>query len=831
MTSRRNPTQTQQISSRGVGWLILPLTLLGNLYAVAIFATEPAVERLSYRRDVRPILADKCWHCHGPDEKRRQAELRLDRPDGLTADRKGKRVIVPGQPAASELVRRITAADSDERMPPQDELRQLTPSEIDVLRRWVEQGGEFEQHWSFVSPRRAALPSLHDTDWPRNPIDYFVLDRLEQNNLRPSPPAERASLLRRVSLDLTGLPPTPAEVAAFLLDESPDAYEQLVDRLLSSPQYGERVGLVWLDAARYADSGGYQGDILRSMWIWRDWLIAALNRDLPFDQFTIEQLAGDLLPQATTDQRIATGFHRNHRINDEDGIILEEYRVEYVADRAETTASVWLGLTMGCCRCHDHKYDPVTQREYYQLYTYFNSIAEQGRGHGNAPPLLSIASAAQQQKLTDFASEIAGVQRDLERLKAEDSTTTTQRDELTKRLEKLRKEHEAFSKQIPTTMVLQELDQPRETFVLVRGAYDQPSDKVSHGTPQVLSPPATEFPSNRLGLARWLVDPRNPLTARVTVNRFWQMLFGRGLVETMEDFGTQGQLPTHPELLDWLACEFGGIGESPGRNLDQKPDGNGPDRGAKLPAWEIKRLLRLMVTSATYRQSAYGTAAQFEQDPANQLLARGSRFRLPAELIRDQALAAAGTLVGRIGGPSVRPYQPDGLWKDLVSNDMEYNQGRGADLYRRSLYTFVRRTVPPPAMTALDAPNREICTVRRQRTNTPLQALVVMNDPTYVEAARGIAERVLREAPADPHARLTYTFRLLLAREPSPSELSILSDNLQHFLQRFTADDGAARQLTSVGESPPTEQFRRADLAAFTALANLLLNLDETLTK
>ena len=528
------------------------------------FADDEAerMRDVSFRRDVRPILAAHCWHCHGPDAEAREANLRLDQPEGLDRDRGGYRILNHQSPESGELLRRIMTADPAERMPPPAEQRQLTPAQRDVLKQWILTGAEFERHWSLIPPQRPEIPPAIARWSIRNPIDRFVQARLHRQGLKPAPSASRETLIRRVTLDLLGLPPTPEEVRRFANDDRPDAYERLVDRLLASPRYGERMALVWLDAARFADSGGYQGDILRSMWLWRDWVIDAYNAGMPFDQFTIEQLAGDLLPDTTQDQLIATGFNRNHRINDEDGIILEEFRVEYVADRVETLATVWLGMTARCARCHDHKYDPLSQREYYQLFAFFNSIDEQGRGHGNAPPLLHLIPPDVQAQLDKIDRQIAAAES------GDDQVAT-----LTKRREKL-------LAGVPNLMVMQELETPRRTHVLIRGGYDNPGESVERGTPSAVSPAFEGFRPDRLGLARWLVDPRHPLTARVAVNRYWQMYFGRGLVETAEDFGTQGSLPTHPDLLDWLADEFVRTG------------------------WNVKAMQRLIVTSATYRQSS-----------------------------------------------------------------------------------------------------------------------------------------------------------------------------------------------------------------------------------
>ena len=760
-------------------------------FAVFCLAVE-AQDRILFNRDVRPVLADKCFHCHGADARTREADLRLDLAPAMGDVRGANEVVVPEQPAESELYRRITSLDADVRMPPASEERQLRPEEIELLRRWIEQGATYESHWAFASPRRPAIADREDGTWARNSIDHFVLKQLAGANLSLSQEADRTTLLRRVTLDLTGLPPTIEDMDKFLADTSPTAYEKVVERLLASPRYGERMALVWLDAARFADSGGYQGDILRSMWLWRDWVINAYNNGLPFDQFTIEQLAGDLLPNPTIEQRIATGFNRNHRINDEDGIVHEEYRVEYVVDRVETTATVWLGLTMGCARCHDHKYDPISQAEFYQFFAYFNSINESGRGHGNSPPLLTVAPPDLQKKLD-------ALDQQLEPLRAAETAAT-------ETIAELQKQRDAIAKQAPSTMVMEELPQPRETFVLVRGGYDRPSEKVSPAVPNALDAKRNTVATNRLEMARWLVDPQHPLTSRVAVNRYWQMYFGRGLVETPEDFGTQGALPTHPDLLDWLATEFVRLN------------------------WDVKAMQRTIVTSATYRQSSAGSESLAELDPENRLLARGPRFRLPVETLRDQALAASNSLVNRVGGPSVKPYQPEGLWEELASASPTYDPSRGADLYRRSLYTFVRRTVPPPAMAAIDAPNREICVVRRPRTNTPLQALVVMNDPTYVEASRLLAERSILHAASESQ-RIPFAFRSLLTRDPQEHEMKTLIAALAFYRDRYAENKEAAEALLSVGESPYDSKLSSAEAAAYTAIVMLLMNLDETLTK
>jgi hypothetical protein len=902
--------------------------------------------------------------------------------------------------------------------------------------------------------------------WARGPVDAFILARLEREGLTPSPEAPGTTLIRRVTLDLTGLPPTPAEVDAFLADDSPGAYERVVDRLLASPRFGERMAIRWLDAARYADTNGYQNDGERTMWRWRDWVLDAFNRNVPFDRFTLEQLAGDLLPGATLEQKLATGFNRNHRGNGEGGVIPEEYAVEYVVDRVDTTATVWLGLTMGCARCHDHKYDPLTQKDFYQVFAFFNNIPERGKAvkYGNSPPLIPTPTARQEQQLQALERELAAAEREFAGLEPEIGTAQaawekacqgiqrldwsitdgltlhyrldgetadacapsragTFRDgdpafgpgrigragcfegrrfvdagdvanfgfydkfslgawiypqdevggailsrmtdepeaegycvsvtggkvhvALVKRwlddairvetecglppgrwhhvlvtydgsrvangvkvyvdgqparlkvllddlnqsfqsreplrigagngpqgrfrgrihdvrvynsvlsaaeaevlvttdpipdvaakptaartraearklrlafLEKdapeihrqahrrvlaLRRQRARLVESFPTTMIMAEMAMPRDTFVLLRGQYDKPGEKVTAAVPAGLGALPPGVKNDRLGFARWLVDPANPLTARVAVNRYWQILFDTGLVKTLEDFGTQGEPPRHAELLDWLATEFVRTG------------------------WDVKALLRTLVTSATYRQSSRVTPAHLRKDPENRLLARGPRSRLPAEMVRDQALAVSGLLVEQLGGPSVRPYQPPGLWKELTGTE-DYVQDHGQKLYRRSLYTFWKRTVPPPQMITFDAAGRETCVVRGTRTNTPLQALTLMNDATYVEAARLLAQRVLTEAGPSAEDRLTSAFRLATARRPGPTELNILLEGLRAHLEAYGRDRQAARDLLRVGELRPDERLDVRELAAYTAVAGLLLNLDEVITK
>jgi hypothetical protein len=622
---------------------------------------------------------------------------------------------------------------------------------------------DVKPHWAYVKPVRPALPKVNHSRWPRNPIDAFILARLEKEKLKPSPEADRVTLIRRLSLDLTGLPPTIAEVDAFAADRSKDAYEKLADRLLASPHFGERWARLWLDLARYADSHGYEKDPPRSIWPYRDWVINAFNRNLPFDQFTVEQIAGDMLPDATLDQKIASGFNRNTMINTEGGVDAEQSRVETIVDRVNTTATVWLGSTLACAQCHSHKYDPFTLNEYYQFFAFFNNADE---------PQLDVPSAAQRARQKPSSGDAAG---------------------------------QEIKKDIPTTLVMQERAEPRETHVLTRGNFLAPAEKVSPGVPAILPPLPKGQAANRLTLARWLVSPDNPLTARVTVNRFWEQIFGRGLVETVEDFGTQGQRPTHPELLDWLATEF----------IRQN--------------WDMKAMLRLIVTSATYRQSSRSTPALLERDPCNRLYAHGPRFRVAAEEVRDIALQASGLLSPKIGGPSVFPYQPDGIWTQLYSSD-QWVTSTGEDKYRRGLYTFWRRTSTYPAFISFDAPSRELICPRRQRSNTPLQALTTLNDPSFVEAAQALARRVMRESKGNARADAAYAFRLCVARSPRPEESKRLVALYEQELAQFKQDPPAAQKMAGdLGQPPDGVSLER--LAAWTVVANVLLNLDETITK
>ncbi|NNM29422.1 MAG: DUF1553 domain-containing protein, partial [Akkermansiaceae bacterium] len=657
---------------------------------------------LSFNRDIRPILSDRCFACHGPDGEARQADLRLDTEAGALADLGGYHAIVPGRPDDSELIRRIETGDADDLMPPPDSHLSLTASEKALFRRWIGEGAKWEGHWAFQPLVRPEVPATGTTDWAGNEIDAFVLRRLREESLEPAPEAGRVAWLRRVTQDLTGLPPTLAAIEAFLADASADASGKVVDRLLGSDDYAERMTAIWLDLARYADSNGYQFDNERTMWPWRDWVIRAYRENMPFDRFVTEQLAGDLVDGPSRGQLIATGFNRNHGYSIEGGIIDEEYRVMYANDKTTTFGTLFLGLTLDCTRCHDHKYDPLSMEDYYSLFAFFNTSAEKG-----AP-----GEAGRKQKAAAPFLEVkpGGGGEDAPPVRA---------------------------------MIMKE--QARETFVLQQGLFDRPGEKMDPRTPEVL-PPFDGYAPNRLGLARWLTADDNPLFARVTVNRLWQQFFGVGIVRTPDNLGLQGELPSHPDLLDWLAFEL------------------------RENGWDLQHVIRKVVLSATYRQSSHIRAGV--DDPGNRLLARGPSFRLPGEMIRDQALAASGLLVRKVGGPSVKPYQPEGVWGDLnapASHEEKYVRGSGEDLYRKSLYTYWRRAVPHPAMAAFDAPSRDVCAVERASTNTPLQALVTLHGPTYLEAARKLAE----SAHAEEHP-IAHAFRRVLSRPPAARELERL---------------------------------------------------------
>jgi hypothetical protein len=769
------------------------------------FAAEPKVD---FNRDVRPILSKNCFACHGPDDGHRARNLRFDRRDEALKERKRGTPIVPGRPDASLMIARVTAADDAERMPPAEVSPRLSAEQIDTLKRWIAEGAPYAVHWSFVPPQRPPVPETRIPESEiRNPIDAFVLAKLQLAGLTPNPPADRFALIRRLSLDLRGLPPIPAEVDAFIADDQPFAYERLVERFLADAAFGERWARVWLDLARYADSAGYGSDPLRpDLYPYRDWVIAALNANLPYDRFTIEQIAGDLLPGATTERRLATAFHRNTMTNTEGGTDREEFRVAAVKDRLDTTFQVWMGLTVGCAKCHTHKYDPISQAEYYRLFAIFNQTADADKP--DEAPTMPMPTPEQAATIRRIDGEVTALRKRLDTWTPERIASLVgnwtfgvpaESLALQGRIGRLEKSRPKVT-QVPV-MVELAADKRRQTHIMRKGNFRDPGDTVEPGVPAAFHPLPPGEKADRLGLARWLVDPANPLAARVAVNRLWAQLFGTGIVETEEDFGTQGEPPSHPELLDWLATEH-------------------VRRG-----WDTKAMIRLIVTSATYRQSSRVTPERLAKDPRNRFLSRGPRMRLEAEAVRDQALALSGLLSRKIGGPSVYPPQPDGLWQAAFNGQRKYPTSRGPDRYRRGLYTFWRRTVPYPSMATFDAPSRETCTVRRIRSNTPLQALVTLNDPVYVEAAQALAKRIVRDGGETVESRAGFGLRLCLARPPKPEQVHELTKLFVDELARYRGDAAAAKKLAGDASADA------AELAAWTVVANVLLNLDGVLTK
>jgi len=812
-----------------------PFPLFTALGCALMFAATAAAAPVDFSRDIQPILSDNCYHCHGPDASSRKSGLRLDRhAEALAGGKSGLATIVPGKPEDSELIARIFSHDTEEIMPSPESNKTLTAAQKELLRRWVDEGAVWGEHWAYVAPTRPAVPTLTLPAAPvANPIDAFILARLAAEKITPSPAADRTTLIRRVSFDLTGLPPSVAETTAFLHDSRPDAYARLVERLLASPHYGERWARPWLDVARYSDSNGYSIDAPRQMWKYRDWVVATLNQDKPYNEFVIEQLAGDLLPQPTTAQKIATGFNRNTQINQEGGIDPEQFRIEAVMDRVATFGSTFLGLTISCAQCHDHKFDPLPQKDYFRLYAFFNNTVEDGHGEGIPGGRLSFAS--QNGPADSFVADIAQVRADLARFLEpyaaqypawRAQTTPESRAKLRQNIataltlswekqtlnqrraifltfggenatftalhEKLAvlEKHEAKA---ITTLIMAELPQPRESVVFIKGDFTRPGEKVTPGTPGILPPlPLTPgHQPNRLDLARWLFDPVHPLTARVMVNRIWQQYFGLGLVETENDYGSQGAPPTHPELLDWLATEFA------------------------AQNWSMKAIHRLIVTSATYQRASLARPDLELADPLNKLLARQNRLRLDAELVRDVALSASGLLETKLGGPPVFPPQPDGVMT-LGQNRRAWVASTGADRHRRALYTHHWRATPHPAIAVFDSPDAFSACTRRLRSNTPLQALTLLNDLQFFEFAGALATRIQSEGGADDSARLDYAFRLCVARPPTTAERSRLLELL--------------RQLQTPASDPAAEPAA-TPLEAWTTLARVLLNLDETLTR
>ncbi len=737
-------------------------------------------DKVSYNFHIRPILSDKCFVCHGPDPGHRQAGLRLDIPDSAYAPLKetpGGFALVPGKPRDSELFKRISSDDTSFIMPtPDSHLGALSPYEIALFKKWIEQGAVYESHWAFIAPVKNKPPKA-DEDWVKNEIDHFIYAGMKDKGLSPNDEADKERLLKRISLDITGIVPTVEMMDRFMNDKSPDAYEKMVDELLQRPQYGEKMAIQWMDLARYADSYGYQDDNIRTQWPWRDWVIHAFNRNMPYDSFITWQLAGDMLPSPSKEQILATAFLRNHKYTEEGGVVPEEYRIEYLLDKTKTYSKGILGITVECAQCHDHKYDPFSQKDYYSLLAFFNNTREEGfegdvsTSKPAKTPILAINREERQSLLNFINTKDTGIM---------------------------------------TVSVMGELDTMRQTHVLNRGVYDQPGEIVQPAAIRsVMAFDTTRFEKNRLGLARWTTDKRNPLTARVFVNQVWQQIFGKGIVKTSGDFGMQGELPSHPELLDWLAVDFMEHG------------------------WNIKRLIRQILTSATYRQSAHVTEKQLKIDPENIYLSRSPRTRLGAELIRDMYLASSGLLVPEIGGPSVKPYQPKGLWESTTSGRgvlAVYRQDHGPALYRRGLYSFIKLTVPPPNMIMFDASNRDQCEVKRLQTNTPLQALIMMNEPAVLEASRVLAQHLLT-IPNNDSKNITLAFRKIICRQPTKKELELLTTYHAEQLQLFRKKELDAARYLKVGEYPMDGKINNENLAAMMKTISTIYNLEEAITK
>ena len=766
---------------------IFILVLLCVVAAVYVWRLRSAVpmtaqripEVVDFNFHVRPILSDRCFKCHGPDAAVRKADLRLDTEAGLyqpLQDDPNKRVIVPGHPEKSELYLRLIAEDTSVVMPPPFSHLTVSEQEVAIIRKWIDQGAEYQRHWAFIPPRKRTLPAV-ESDWITNEIDQFILAKMSEIGLKPNDEADRERLLKRVSFDLTGLPPSIEMQERFLYDDGPDAYERIVDELLASPHYGEKMAVHWLDVARYADSHGYQDDGLRTMWPWRDWVIHAFNQNYPYDKFLTWQLAGDLIPDATKESILATGFNRNHKITQEGGVIDEEYRVEYVTDRTNTFGKAFLALTFECAKCHDHKYDPISQKDYFSTFAFFNQVPEKGL-LGD----IQLASLADPPRLTITDEDIQSI------------------------LTFINKKQ----KEPVQVMVMKDSSVVRPTYVLVRGVYDVHGEEVDFSMPEAIFPfDTTRFKKNRRGLARWLLDKDNPLTARVFVNRIWQEIFGKGIVKTSGDFGMQGELPTHPELLDWLSVDFMENG------------------------WDIKRLVRQMVMSSTYRQSAEADERKLAIDPDNKYYARAPRIRLASEFIKDHVLATSGLLVREIGGPSVKPYQPDGIWELSTSGRgvlANYIQDHGDKLYRRGIYNFIKRTVPPPVMLMFDASNRDQCEVRRLTTSTPLQALIMLNDPMVLEASRVLAERLMRENLSDDQ-RIARAARLILCRKITKAEMDILTRSFEEELAWYKGAPDKAEARLAVGEYPRDKSVDAVQTASLMHVVSMLYNMDEAITR
>jgi len=770
--------------------LILPQILVLTLFScntnksseklISVNSSNKTVpEVVDFTFDVKPIISDRCFKCHGPDKNAIEGDLSLNSPEDAykaLGELKDHFAIVPKDIKKSTLVERIYSEDPNLKMPPPESNLDLSEYEKEILTKWIEQGAEYKAHWAFSPPVQPEIPSPKE-NWGNNEIDDFILAKLEQNGIAPSKKASKEKLVRRVSFDLTGLPPSVSQIQNFLEDTSDKAYENLIDSLLVTNDYAEHMAAEWMDISRYADTHGYQDDFERTMWPWRDWVIHAFKNNMPYDQFVTYQLAGDLMPDAGLEQILATGFNRNHKITAEGGVIPEEYRIEYVEDRTTTLGIAFLGLTLECARCHDHKYDPISQEAHFQFFSFFNSIPEKGLLAGRndlGDPYINITE-----------KEAEGV---LSFINMKSSPM----------------------KEVPV-MVMKEMNEPRPSFILNRGVYDQPTTEVFPSTPESILAYSEEYPKNRLGLSKWLFNNENPLTSRVAVNRLWQRMFGAGIVSTSYDFGNQGALPTHPELLDFLAIKF------------------------REEGWDTRKMLKYMALSETYQQSTDIAPELLEIDPENKLLARASRLRLSAEMIRDQALAVSELLNKEVGGPSVKPYQPDGIWEETTGggggSTASYIQSTGEDLYRKSLYTFWKRTVPPPSMMTFDAASRDICTVKRQETNTPLQALVLLNDPQVIEASRALALNALSKNGQSVDEQIKYIFQRATSRLPSETELSSLSKYYDDMLIQVKQEEVKPESYLTIGAYEVPDSINKEKLAALSLTSHTILNLDETITR
>ncbi|GAB2997487.1 hypothetical protein GCM10027284_14130 [Cyclobacterium sediminis] len=761
--------------------LILLVTLLSCAEKGSDSTTLSSGDQISYNFHIRPILSDNCFACHGPDENKRESGLRLDNAEGAYAALKenpGAHAIVPGKPAQSEIISRIETTDETEKMPPAESNLKLSPEEIDLIKSWVKQGAKYEPHWAFLPPIKASLPEVSNPDWVNNEIDHFVLSKLDRIGLKPNEKADKMLLLKRLSLDLTGLPPSEDLIKSFESDASEEATEKIIDKLLDSPSFGERMAVLWMDISRYSDSYGYQDDNIRTQWPYRDWVIHAFNKNLPYDKFITWQLAGDLLPNPTKEQILATAFNRNHKYTEEGGVIPEEYRVEYILDKTNTYSKAIIGMTVECAQCHDHKYDPISQENYFEMYAFFNNTPEQGY-EGD----VSVSKPAKHPIMWVEKEDLESV---LDFVNHQDTS------------------------KIMVSVMEDYKDSLRRTFVLDRGVYDQPTTEVFPSTPKsILQFDESKYPKNRLGLAKWTFSKENPLTARVFVNLMWQEFFGAGIVRSAGDFGMQGKLPTHPELLDWLAVDF-------------------QDSG-----WDVKHLIKKIVSAATYQQSATSDNKKMESDPDNFYLASYPRIRLNAEHIRDMILASSGLLSKEIGGPSVKPYQPEGLWEAATSGRgelAEYRQDNGDKLYRRGLYTFIKLTSPPPKPIIFDGSNRDVCEVTRNRTNTPLQALAMLNDPLVLEASRVLANRLIGEGKEYEEA-IQEAFLRIICRTPKGEEFELLKEYYQEELKRFKQKPETILETVNAGEFPLDQYSDSPETAALMQVVVAIYNVEEAITK